>query len=224
METRVAFFDNQPIRLKGFSVELGGCADVEIVGFGNSIDALESFVSAGQYENCVILLGGSIIGEDYSIIRQYVQRVGQAKIILMTSSTQVGNAVKVLEAGAAGYVLSTSTGEQVIDAIKCVSRGEVFITHSLAMAVINAMRLASMASRKPSPTRLSIREEQILKLLLCGQTNKEIGKRLAISEKTVKHYMTALMQKMNARNRTEVVLAAQASQANQTASSRDWMS
>lgn len=223
MGTRVAFFDNQPIRLKGLAAELGGCPDLEIVGFGNSLEQLQTFSSSDQNENCVVVIGGSLVGEDHSIIRLFVQRVGQSKIILMTSSTQVGNAVKVLEAGAAGYILSTSTGEQVIDAIKCVARGEVFITHSLAMAVINAMRLASIAGRKPSTLRLSIREEQILKLLLCGKTNKEIGQRLAISEKTVKHYMTALMQKMNARNRTEVVLAAQANLANQ-ASNRDWMS
>jgi two-component system, NarL family, nitrate/nitrite response regulator NarL len=223
MATRVAFVDNQPIRLKGFASELGGCSDLEIIGFGNSLDDLQKFASDCEADSCVIVIGGSLVGEDNSTIRHSVQRVGQSKIILMTSSTQIGNAVKVLEAGAAGYILSTSVGEQVIDAIKCVARGEIFITHSLAMAVINAMRLASMAGRKPSALRLSIREEQILKLLLCGKTNKEMGQRLAISEKTVKHYMTALMQKMNARNRTEVVLAAQANLANQS-SSRDWIS
>ena len=223
MATRVAYFDNQPIRLKGFASELGSAVDLEVIGFGNSLDDLQKFASTNENDNCVIILGGSLVSEDASIIRQYVQRVGQSKIILMTSSTQIANAVKVLEAGAAGYILSTSAGEQVIDAIKCVARGEVFITHSLAMAVINAMRLASIASRKPSGLRLSVREEQILKLLMCGKTNKEIGQRLAISEKTVKHYMTALMQKMNARNRTEVVLAAQANLANQS-SNRDWIS
>ncbi|MCO6390538.1 DNA-binding response regulator [Aliihoeflea aestuarii] len=141
----------------------------------------------------------------------------------MTGSTQVASAVKVLEAGAAGYILSTSTGAQLIDAIRCVARGEIFITHSLAMSVINAMRLASIASRKPANIRLSLREEQILKLLLHGKTNSEIGMRLAISEQTVKHYMTILMQKMNARSRTEVVLAAQASMTS-PAVSRDWIS
>ena len=57
--------------------------------------------------------------------------------------------------------------------------------------------------------RLSVREQQIVQLLLRGRTNREIAENLAISEKTVKHYMTILMQKMNARNRLEVVIAAQ---------------
>jgi DNA-binding CsgD family transcriptional regulator len=58
--------------------------------------------------------------------------------------------------------------------------------------------------------RFSIREEQIVRLLLRGNTNKEIAASLKISEKTVKNYMTILMQKLNARNRLEVVIAAQA--------------
>jgi DNA-binding CsgD family transcriptional regulator len=58
--------------------------------------------------------------------------------------------------------------------------------------------------------RFSIREDQIVRLLLRGKTNKEIAVSLKISEKTVKNYMTILMQKLNARNRLEVVIAAQA--------------
>ena len=58
--------------------------------------------------------------------------------------------------------------------------------------------------------RFSIREDQIVRLLLRGKTNKEIAISLKISEKTVKNYMTILMQKLNARNRLEVVIAAQA--------------
>ena len=56
---------------------------------------------------------------------------------------------------------------------------------------------------------LSIREQQIVRLLMNGKTNKEIAIAIKISEKTVKHYMTALMQKLQVRNRLEVVIAAQ---------------
>ncbi len=223
MTTRVAFFDDQPIRLRGLEAELGDCSDLAVVGSGNSLADLQSFLSSVASHDCVVIICGRLAGEDNSVIRQSIQTAGQSKLVLMTGSTQVASAVKVLEAGAAGYILSTSTGAQLIDAIRCVARGEIFITHSLAMSVINAMRLASIASRKPANIRLSLREEQILKLLLHGKTNSEIGIRLAISEQTVKHYMTILMQKMNARSRTEVVLAAQASMTS-PAVSRDWIS
>ena len=223
MTTRVAFFDDQPIRLKGLEIELSSCSDLEIIGSGISTADLQSFLSSPASQDCVVILCGRLAGEDNALIRQSIQSAGQSKLVLMTSSTQVANAVKVLEAGAAGYILSTSTGAQLVDAIRCVARGEIFITHSLAMSVINAMRLASIASRKPANLRLSVREEQILKLLLHGKTNKEIGLRLAISENTVRHYMVILMQKMNARNRTEVVLAAQESVVRHVGS-REWIS
>nr|WP_246232845.1 response regulator transcription factor [Aurantimonas aggregata] len=86
-------------------------------------------------------------------------------------------------------------------------QGETFVTPSLASKVIAALRLP-VTRGSPNP-RLSIREDQIVKLLLQGCTNKAIAARLSISEKTVKHYMTLLMQKLDARNRLEVVLAAQ---------------
>lgn len=208
MATRVAFFDNQPIRLKGLALELERCFDVEIVGIGCTLLQFQDFASSSRNADCVVVIFGGLVDEDTSVIRQCVQRAGQSKIVVMASSAKVGYAVKVLEAGAAGYILSTSTAEQLIDAIKCVAKNEVFITRSLAMPVINAMRRASSPARKPSVPNLTAREEQILQMLLYGKTNKEIAHRLLIREKTVKHYMTGLMQKMNARNRTEVVLAA----------------
>ena len=62
---------------------------------------------------------------------------------------------------------------------------------------------------------LNVREEQIARLLLKGKTNKEIAKALALSEKTVKHYMSLLMQKLAARNRLELALAIRKSEPNQ---------
>ena len=87
--------------------------------------------------------------------------------------------------------------------------GETFITPSFATKVIVALRDASLRKLAARAIKLSIREDQIVKLLLRGRTNKEIANQLNISEKTVKHYMTLLMQKLNVRNRLEVIIAAQ---------------
>jgi DNA-binding CsgD family transcriptional regulator len=75
--------------------------------------------------------------------------------------------------------------------------------------VIEALRTASMRKVAAGPIKLSIREEQIVRLLLRGRTNREIAIGLGIGEKTVKNYMTILMQKLHARNRLEVLIAAQ---------------
>lgn len=117
--------------------------------------------------------------------------------------------MKAFEAGAIGYVLKGSTDEELMQAIETVLAGETFITPSFASKVISALRTSAMPRSAPQAVRLSVREDQIVRLLLLGRTNKEIAHRLQISEKTVKHYMTLLMQKLHARNRVEVVLAAQ---------------
>ena len=87
-----------------------------------------------------------------------------------------------------------------------MSRGETFVTSGLAGKVLTALATQIGGA---TVTKLSMRETQVVRLLYRGHTNREIAEQLKISEKTVKHYMTILMQKLNVRNRLEVVMAAQ---------------
>ena len=132
------------------------------------------------------------------------------KIVAFTAATGVDSAIRALDAGANGYVLKGSSAQELIQAIESVRHGETYITQSFASQVIAALRNASLRRVAAEAVRFSIREDQIVRLLLRGKTNKEIAVALKISEKTVKNYMTILMQKLHARNRLEVVIAAQA--------------
>ena len=102
-----------------------------------------------------------------------------------------------------------SSSRELIQAIASVQDGETYITQNFASRVIAALRDPMLRRKAAEAVKLSIREEQIVRLLLRAKTNKEIAIVLKISEKTVKHYMTILMQKLHARNRLEVVIAAQ---------------
>ena len=119
-------------------------------------------------------------------------------------------AIRALDAGAAGYVLKGSSAQELIQAVEAVRHGETYITQRFASQVIAALRNTAVRRVAAEAVKFSIREDQIVRLLLRGKTNKEIAVALRISEKTVKNYMTILMQKLNARNRLEVVIAAQA--------------
>ena len=103
-----------------------------------------------------------------------------------------------------------SSIQDLTNAIQSVVSGETYITQKFAARVIMALREASLRRNAERRNELSVREGQIARLLLRGKTNREIAAELSISEKTVKHYMSALMQKLNVRNRTEAVLAVQA--------------
>ncbi len=149
-------------------------------------------------------------GDVYGAIATSIIVSPNTKIVAFTAATGVDSAIRALDAGANGYVLKGSSAQELLQAVEAVRHGETYITQSFANQVIAGLRNASLRQVAAAAVRFSIREDQIVRLLLRGKTNKEIAIALNISEKTVKNYMTILMQKLNARNRLEVVIAAQA--------------
>jgi len=142
-------------------------------------------------------------------ISEILTRNATIKVIALSSAQGADYAVRAIEAGARGYVLKRSSADEFIGAVNSVIDGEIFITPSFAATIMTALCDDRLRKRAARLVDFSIRENQIMRLLLRGQTNKEIAKTLAISDKTVKCYMTTVMQKLNARNRTEAVLAFQ---------------
>lgn len=130
-----------------------------------------------------------------------------AKVLVFASAGSVEFAVQALEAGAAGYVCTTATSEELTSAVQAVVDGETFISPKIATKVIASLRAAAIRKTAIRQRRLNFREEQIISLLLKGKTNRQIAETLGLSEKTIKHYMHHLMQKLNAKNRLELALA-----------------
>lgn len=205
--TAIAFVDDHPILLDGLTRIFSEHEDFDVVGRGSSIADLMQVAASGKAE--VIVADLNMPGNVFEAIKALSTAYPAIKIVAFTASVGVDHAVQALEAGARGFVVKGSTAAELVDALQAVVEGETFITQSFATKVITALRNASLRKMAAQAIRLSAREDQIVKLLLRGKTNKEIASQLQISEKTVKHYMTILMQKLNARNRIEVVLAAQ---------------
>jgi DNA-binding NarL/FixJ family response regulator len=114
-----------------------------------------------------------------------------------------------LDAGASGYALKGSPTAELVRAISSVLAGDTYITPFVSSREIARLREASHKRKAAESVMLSIREKQIVRLLMSGKTNREIADAINIREKTVKHYMTALIQKLHVRNRLEVMIAAQ---------------
>ena len=148
-------------------------------------------------------------GDVYAAIATVTALSNETKFVAFTASTGVDCAIRALDSGATGYVLKGSSSDELLQAIASVNSGETYITRNFASQVIAALRDTSLRRKAAEAVKLSIREQQIVRLLLKGKTNKEIALAINISDKTVKHYMTILMQKLQVRNRLEVVIAAQ---------------
>lgn len=201
----VAFVDDHPVFLMGISGLFSGNSGYRVVGTGTTTAEAASLVRSHSPDVLVIDL--NLPGDPYRAIAEISQT--RTKIVVFTASTGIDCAVRALDAGASGYLLKGSSANELMTAIDSVVRGETFINQTFAAQIIAAMRSKALRRIASPETRLSVRERQIVQHLMHGRTNREIAETLHISEKTVKHYMTVLMQKLHVRNRVEAVIAAQ---------------
>jgi DNA-binding NarL/FixJ family response regulator len=204
--TTIAVIDDHPLMIEAIHSLLDRTPGFEVIGTGTTAYDVIELCRNDHPQVAVVDL--SIPGDVYSAIENAIKISPSTKIVAFTASTGVDSAIRALDAGASGYVLKGSNTAELIQAISSVQAGETYITQNFASRVIAGLRDASLRRKAAEAVILSIREQQIIRLLMRGKTNKEIAIAIKISEKTVKHYMTALMQKLQVRNRLEVVIAA----------------
>jgi DNA-binding NarL/FixJ family response regulator len=129
----------------------------------------------------------------------------EMRIMMLTVSENRENLMAALKAGAHGYVLKGVSASELRTITRRVASGEAYVTPALAADMLTEFSHPQSAD---SFSELTARETQILKLLSQGLTNREIGDAMFLAEKTVKHYMTSILQKLHVRSRTEAALIA----------------
>lgn len=207
MKRTVALVDDHPLMVDGMLQLLSKSTTLQVTAIGTTSAELVEICRIHQPELFIVDL--SLPGDVYEAMALGRQASPATRFVAYTASTTVDTAIRALDAGAKGYVLKGSAASELLTALESVLNDETYISQTFASRVINALRDANLRRAAAEAVRLSIRENQIVRLLLRGKTNREIATSLKISERTVKHYMTALMQKLQVRNRTEVALAAQ---------------
>ena len=179
---------------------------MRVVGTGGTAQAAIALVE--QFQPDVLILDARLPGDAVTTIARIAALGVRTQVLVFSALEDPDVAISAIEAGALGYVLKGSTIEELFQAVRMVHAGESYITPGFAARIVAGLRAGAKAPETAQKFQLTVREDQVLALLKKGYTNREIGSALRISEKTVKHYVTVLMQKLNARNRTEVVLAA----------------
>jgi len=203
----IGLVDDHPLMIEGIVALLSRAQGLQVLSTGST--AKDIIDISLRFHPDVIIVDLSMAGDVYEAIATSIRLAPNTKVVAFTAATGVDSAIRALDAGASGYVLKGSSAQELIQAVESVRLGETYITQNFASQVIAALRNTSLRRQAAEAVRFSIREDQIVRLLLRGNTNKEIAISLKISEKTVKNYMTILMQKLHARNRLEVVIAAQ---------------
>jgi DNA-binding NarL/FixJ family response regulator len=202
----VGLIDDHPLMREAIVALLARSQGYKLVAVGMTKDIL---LIAKRDQPDVIIIDPGASAEAHKAIATAVKIATRTKFIVFGGATSIVFAIFALEAGASGYLTKVSGGQELVVAIEAIRKGETYITERFASEVIAGLRDSAVRRAAAEAVRLSRREEQVIKLLLRGTTNKEIGMSLGIGERTVKNYMTALMQKLHARNRVELVIAAQ---------------
>lgn len=203
---RIVVIDDHPLFREGVATALGLEEGLQVVGEGGSAE--EALRLATSLLPDLMLLDLNLPGGGLQAARAVTAACPVTRIIMLTFSEEEADVLASLKAGARGYLLKGVSGQDLRRVVRNVHAGEVFITPALAAGVL--MELAGSARSSVGPLdELTPRERQILEGVASGHSNKEIGRDLEITEKTVKHYMTNILQKLQVRNRVEAALLAQ---------------
>jgi DNA-binding NarL/FixJ family response regulator len=203
----LALADDHPLMLAGLVEFFRPHDGFSVIATGATAE--DAFDIGVRKKPDILIVDLMMPGNVFETIGKLVQRAVKTRILVFTAMTRTDLVIKTLDAGASGYVLKGSNPQELIQGLNAVYNGEIFITSSLACKLVEEQRIASYRKARGTEIKLSIREAQITAMLARGWTNRQIASELKLGEKTVKNYMTILMHKLNARNRLEVLLAAQ---------------
>jgi DNA-binding NarL/FixJ family response regulator len=204
---QVVVVDDHPLFRDGVVRTLGAETDIEVAG--QALTAAEAVGLAEKLLPDVILLDITIPGGGLKAAEQISACAPVTKIIMLTASDAEDDVLTALKYGARGYLLKGVSGQDLIRAVRAVSAGETYITPSLAASLLSEVRNREKSQIPSVLDDLSERESQVLEQVATGASNKEIAAQLFLSEKTVKHYMTNILQKLQVRNRVEAALLVQ---------------
>lgn len=200
----IVIADDHPLFRGGVARTLAESGRFDVLGEGGS--AAEALELVAEHLPDIALLDISMPGDGLAAAREIGRRFPAVRIVMLTVSEADEDVLTALEAGARGYALKGIGAEELTRTLTDVASGASYVSPALAARVLQAMQ---REPRRTDPmAELSKREEAILRLVSQGRSNKEIGRELSLQEKTVKHYMTNILQKLQVRNRVEAAVLA----------------
>lgn len=207
---RIVIVDDHAMFRDGLTAILGAELDIEVVGQGGSSD--EAIRLVRDFLPDIILLDIDMPGGGLEAARVISTEFPVTRIVMLTASEEDDHLIKALKIGTRAYILKGVAARELLRILRSVAAGDSYVPPALAASLLLEMHepgVKSHSSESNLMDELTIREREILENLARGLSNKEIGSKLFLSEKTVKHYITNILQKLQVRNRVEAALMAQ---------------
>jgi len=202
----IAIVDDHPILRQGLAAVLRNEPRFRLVAEGGS--ATEALQISQLHRPDVMILDLNIPGSGMEALKQIAVEFPGVRCIVLTVCDSADTAIAALNAGAQGYILKGVSAADLKSAIFTVFNNESFVSPEFATKLLSAAQNKTRDA-PISDTRLSFRESQILREVEAGLSNRMVAEKLRISEKTVKYYMSSIMQKYGVSNRVSAVVAYQ---------------
>ena len=210
---RLLIAEDQPLIRRAFAAMLALEPDFEIVA--QVADGAEAVQAARRWKPNVVLMDIQMPRlNGIAATRQIVKDCPEAQIIILTTYDTDDLVFDAICAGAQAYLLKDAEENEILDTIRAVSRGHSRLAPNVARKLLDEFR---RVRRPPRPfdgdadlpgESLTDRENDILQLIVAGKGNKEIAAQLKLAEGTVKNYVSRILEKLNARSRTELAVKA----------------
>src|SRR5713101_2519304 len=202
---RVLIADDQTLFRSGLARLLDEDPRVEVVG--QAVDGADAVKAAATAKPDVILMDLKMPNLDGAeATRRIVAEHPEIKVLILSTFDAESYVLQALRAGASGYVLKDSQPDAIVSSILAVIHGERVMANAVANRVLDM--LTGTTTPKDFYDGLTAREVEILKLLATGLANKQIARRLAISEKTVRNHVSHMYEKLQIYDRSQAVLYA----------------
>jgi DNA-binding NarL/FixJ family response regulator len=196
MPISVFLADDHPVVRNGLQLILQAEADINVVG--EAADGHEAVRRVEKAKPDVVVMDIAMPGlNGIEATKKIRVACPEARVLILSMHATAEHIYQALQAGAQGYLLKESAGEEVIKAVRALCKGKRYLSEKISETMVNDYLQQRALDKKKSPLEsLSEREREILQLAAEGKTSAEIGRALFISPKTVETYRSRLMQKL----------------------------
>ena len=206
MATRILIADDHPLLRSGLRVLLGADPGLEVVGEAGTGE--ETLRLAEELRPDVVLLDIGMPGESgIETVRRLKAKLPALKVLFLTMHEEEGMLLEALGAGGDGYLIKRADEQEIVQAIRVVQRGDVYVHPAMTRALLSQAETTERPREPVEP--LTRREIDVLRLLARGNTNRQIAELLALSVRTVESHRANLMGKLGLSSRVELVTYAE---------------
>lgn len=202
---KVILADDHAVVRAGVKAVLGSAKDIQVIG--EATNGREAVALAQRVDPDVVVMDLSMGEMDgITATAEMVEKNVRAKILILTMHAEDAYLVKVIEAGASGYLVKSAADRELVDAVRALAHGDMYMQPTAARALAQGIkRKGEHADERDKYEKLTDREKDVLRYVAGGFSAPEIGEKLFISPKTVDTYKQRINEKLGLSHRSDYV-------------------